>query len=134
MKGFVADIEEMTKENRDFRRVLYTGSRMQLVLMAIKPGEEIGDEIHKDRDQFFRIERGKGEVQIDGKTTKIKSDMAIIVPAGARHNVKNTSGKTLRLYTLYAPPEHKDGTVHSTKAEAEKSEEHFDGKTSERQR
>jgi mannose-6-phosphate isomerase-like protein (cupin superfamily) len=134
MKGFVGDMEDLVKENSDFRRVLYTGVQMQLVLMAIKPGEEIGEEVHTDRDQFFRIEKGKGEVRIDGKKTKIKSDMAVIVPAGARHNIKNTGDKTLRLYTLYAPPEHLDGIVHATKADAEKSQEHFDGKTTERRR
>jgi mannose-6-phosphate isomerase-like protein (cupin superfamily) len=131
MKGFVADIEEMTEENTDFRRVLYTGANLQLVLMAIEPGEEIGEEVHEDRDQFFRIEKGKGEVLIDGNRSKIKSDDAVIVPAGARHNIVNTGDKPLQLYTLYAPPEHRDGTVHVTKADAEAAEEHFDGKTSE---
>jgi mannose-6-phosphate isomerase-like protein (cupin superfamily) len=131
MKGFVADIEELTEENSDFRRVLYTGKKLQLVLMAIKPGGEIGEEVHEDRDQFFRVEKGKGEVLIDGNPSKIKSDDAIIVPAGARHNIKNTGDKPLRLYTLYAPPEHRDGTVHVTKADADASEEHFDGKTTE---
>jgi mannose-6-phosphate isomerase-like protein (cupin superfamily) len=131
MKGFVADIEELTEENSDFRRVLYTGKKLQLVLMAIKPGGEIGEEVHEDRDQFFRVEKGKGEVLIDGNPSKIKSDDAIIVPAGARHNIKNTGDKPLRLYTLYAPPEHRDATVHVTKADADASEEHFDGKTTE---
>lgn len=131
MKGFVADIEELTEENSDFRRVLYTGKKLQLVLMAIKPGGEIGEEVHEDRDQFFRVEKGKGEVLIDGNRSKIKSDDAIIVPAGARHNIKNTGDKPLRLYTLYAPPEHRDATVHVTKADADASEEHFDGKTTE---
>ena len=131
MKGFVDDIETLTKENTDFRRVLYTGRNLQLVLMALQPGEEIGEEVHEDRDQFFRVEKGKGEILIDGVTTKIKSDIAMIVPAGARHNVRNTSEKVLRLYTLYAPPEHMDGTVHVTKADADASEEHFDGKTTE---
>ena len=125
MKGFVDDIETLTKENRDFRRVLYTGRNLQLVLMALQPGEEIGEEVHEDRDQFFRVEKGKGEIVIDGVTTKIKSDIAMIVPAGARHNVRNTSEKVLRLYTLYAPPEHMDGTVHVTKADADASEEHL---------
>ena len=131
MKGFVDDIETLTKENTDFRRVLYTGRNLQLVLMALQPGEEIGEEVHEDRDQFFRVEKGKGEIVIDGVTTKIKSDIAMIVPAGARHNVRNTSEKVLRLYTIYAPPEHMDGTVHVTKADADASEEHFDGKTTE---
>ena len=131
MKGFVDDIEELTEANDDFRRVLYTGKKLQLVLMALQPGEEIGEGVHADRDQFFRVEKGKGEIVIDGVTTKIKSDIAMIVPAGARHNVRNTGDKKLRLYTLYAPPEHLDGTVHATKADAQASEEHFDGKTTE---
>jgi mannose-6-phosphate isomerase-like protein (cupin superfamily) len=134
MKGFVDDIDDLTKNNSDFRRVLYTGGQMQLVLMALKPGEEIGEEVHEDRDQFFRIEKGKGEVSIDRKVTKIKADMAVIVPAGARHNIKNTGKKSLRLYTLYTPPEHVDGTVHATRSDAKKSNEHFDGKTTERRR
>jgi mannose-6-phosphate isomerase-like protein (cupin superfamily) len=131
MNGFVKDIEELTEANKDFRRVLYTGKHLQLVLMALKPGEEIGEEVHTDRDQFFRIEKGKGEVVIDGKRTGIKSDDAMLVPAGARHNVINTGDKPLLLYTLYGPPEHKDGIVRATKAEAEASKEHFDGKTTE---
>jgi mannose-6-phosphate isomerase-like protein (cupin superfamily) len=130
-KGFVADIEELTEENSDFRRVLYTGKNLQLVLMAIQPGEDIGEETHPDRDQFFRVEKGKGEVWIDGNRSKIKSDDAIVVPAGALHNIVNTGDKPLRLYTLYAPPEHRDGTVHATKADADASDEHFDGKTTE---
>ncbi|MBB3890502.1 mannose-6-phosphate isomerase-like protein (cupin superfamily) [Phenylobacterium haematophilum] len=127
MKGFVDDIEELTESNKDFRRVLYTGKHLQLVLMSLKPGEEIGEEVHDTHDQFFRIEKGKGEVLIDGVKTKVKADFAIIVPAGARHNVINTGDKALRLYTLYSPPEHRDGIVRATKAEAEASEEHFDG-------
>ena len=131
MKGFVDDIEELTEDNKDFRRVLYTGQKLQLVLMALQPGEEIGEEVHADTDQFFRVEKGKGEVVIDGKATKIKSDTAIIIPAGTRHNIKNTGDKPLKLYTLYAPPEHIDGTVHATKADAEAEHEHFDGTTTE---
>ena len=131
MKGFVGDIEELTEENADFRRVLYTGKNLQLVLMAIQPGEGIGEETHDDRDQFFRVEKGKGEVWIDGHRSKIKSDDAIIVPAGARHNIVNTGDEALRLYTIYSPPEHRDGTVQATKADADAEEEHFDGKTTE---
>jgi len=127
MKGFVEDIEDLTESNKDFRRVLYTGKHLQLVLMSLKPGEEIGEEVHDTHDQFFRIEKGKGEVWIDGEKTKVKADFAIIVPAGARHNVINTGDKSLRLYTLYGPPEHRDGIVRATKAEAAASEEHFDG-------
>ena len=131
MKGFVADIEDKTEENSDFRHVLYTGKNMQLVLMALRPGEEIGEEVHRDRDQFFRVEEGEGEVAIDGHKSKIESDMAIVVPAGARHNIKNTGDESLKLYTLYAPPEHAEGTVQKTKADARASHEHFDGRTTE---
>ena len=131
MKGFVEDIEDLTEDNKDFRRVLYTGKQLQLVWMALRPGEEIGEEIHADHDQFFRVEKGKGEVWIDGERTKIKSDDAILVPAGAKHNVVNTGDKALKLYTLYGPPDHKDGVVHATKADAEAAEEHFDGTTTE---
>lgn len=131
MKGFIGDIEDLTEENSDFRRVLYTGKNLQLVLMSLAPGEEIGAEVHEDRDQFFRVEAGKGEVRIDGKPSPIEDDDAVIVPAGARHNIVNTGDEPLRLYTIYGPPEHRDGTVHRTKAEADASEEHFDGKTTE---
>ena len=131
MKGFVGDIEQLTEENTHFRRVLYTGKYLQLVLMSLKPGEEIGAEVHEDRDQFFRVEKGNGEVEIDGVRTAVKSDEAIIVPAGARHNLVNTGSEPLQVYTLYGPPEHKEGTVHVTKADADAHEEHFDGKTTE---
>lgn len=131
MKGFIDNIESLTEENADFRRVLYTGKQMQLVLMALAPGEEIGEEVHEDRDQFFRVEAGSGEILIDGVWTKVHADMAMIVPAGARHNVKNTGKESLKLYTLYAPPEHIEGTVHKTKAQADASHEHFDGRTTE---
>ena len=131
MKGFVDDIEDLTEDNADFRRVVYTGKHLQLVLMSLKPGEEIGEEVHHDRDQFFRVEDGKGEVWIDGTRTKIESETAIVVPAGARHNVKNTGKEPLKLYTLYGPPEHKDKTLHVTKDDARRSQEHFDGRTTE---
>lgn len=131
MQGFVDNIETLTRENTDFRRVLYTGKHLQLVLMALKPGEEIGEEVHDDHDQFFRIETGAGEIWIDGKRTAIQDDDAMIVPAGARHNVINTGDAPLTLYTLYGPPDHKDGVVRATKAEAEATEEHFDGTTTE---
>ena len=111
--------------------MLYTGKHLQLVLMALKPGEEIGEEVHADHDQFFRVEKGKGEVWIDGERTKIVSDDAIVVPAGARHNVVNTGDKPLKFYTIYAPPDHRDGIVRATKADAEATEEHFDGTTTE---
>lgn len=132
MKGFVDDIEDLTELNKDFRRVLYTGSHLQLVLMALRPGDDIGEEVHADRDQFFRVEKGRGEASIDGKRTKVKSGDAILVPAGARHNVKNTGAKSMKLYTLYGPPEHKDQVVRATKAKAEAIKEHFDGRTTER--
>jgi mannose-6-phosphate isomerase-like protein (cupin superfamily) len=131
MKGFIDDIEVLTEENTDFRCVLYTGKQMQLVLMALQPGDEIGEEVHDDRDQFFRIEEGEGEVVIDGIRTKVEEDHAIIVPAGARHNLINTGQEPLLLYTIYAPPEHRDGLKQKTKQEAERQEEHFDGTTTE---
>lgn len=131
MKGFVADIEHLTNHNVDFRRVLYTGKHLQLVLMTLKPGEDIGEEVHADHDQFFRIETGKGEVWIDGERTGIEDDHAIIVPAGARHNVINTGDKPLKLYTIYGPPDHKDGTVRATKADAAARPEQFEGVTTE---
>jgi mannose-6-phosphate isomerase-like protein (cupin superfamily) len=129
MKGFVDDIEQLTNRNEDFRRVLYTGKHLQLVLMTLRPGEEIGEEVHEDRDQFFRIEDGAGTVVIDGAKHAVEDDDAIVVPAGARHNVINSGAKALKLYTLYGPPEHRDGVVHRTKADV--SEEHFDGRTTE---
>jgi len=131
MKGFVDNIEALTEANDDFRRVLYTGHNLQLVLMAIQPGEEIGEEVHEDRDQFFRIEAGAGEVWIDGLCNKVKADDGIIVPQGARHNVVCSGNETLRLYTIYGPPEHIDGTVHKTCTDANAAHEHFDGKTTE---
>ena len=131
MKGFVGNLGELAEKNSNFRRVLYTGRELQLVLMSLPPGEDIGEEVHPDRDQFFRVEKGSGEVWIDGRKTSVEADFAFIVPAGAKHNVKNTGRKPLSLYTLYAPPEHADGTVHVTKAEAMASEEHFAGQTTE---
>ncbi len=130
-KGFIGDIEKLTTSNRDFRRVLYTGKNLQLVLMTLKPGEEIGEETHEGIDQFFRIESGDGEVRIDGKATKVGDDDAFIVPAGARHNVVNTGSKELKLYTIYGPPEHADKLVHATRKDAETAGRHFDGKTTE---
>lgn len=131
MKGFVDNIEQLTEDNDLFRRVLYTGHNLQLVLMAIQPGDEIGEEVHDDRDQFFRIEAGTGEVWIDGQCNPVRPDDGIIVPQGARHNVKATGSEVLKLYTIYGPPEHIDGTVHKTCAEARQAHEHFDGKTTE---
>lgn len=131
MKGFVDDIEKLTEENTLFRRVLYTGHNLQLVLMSIEPGDEIGEEVHDDRDQFFRIEAGEGEISIDGVVHRVKGDDGIIVPQGALHNVKSVGKEPLKLYTIYGPPEHIDGTIHKTCAEANASHEHFDGKTTE---
>ncbi|GLR48781.1 cupin domain-containing protein [Sphingomonas astaxanthinifaciens] len=132
-RGYCADIDEATIANNDFRRVLYTGEHLQLVLMSLAPGEEIGEETHPDRDQFFRFEEGEGVVVIDGVENRVKDDYAVIVPAGARHNVKNTGEEPLQFYTLYGPPEHKDGTVHQTKAQAEAQhdEDEWDGRTTE---
>lgn len=131
MEGFVKDIEEMTVRNADFRRVLYTGKHLQLVLMALMPGEQIGEEVHVSHDQFFRVEEGAGAVVIDGRNRNIKTNDAIIVPAGALHNIVNTGAVPLKLYTVYGPPAHRDGIVRATKAEAEASEEQFDGATTE---
>src|SRR5512136_2328029 len=132
MKGCVISIERDTKKNADFRRVLYTGKHSQLVLMNLKPGEEIGEETHKDVDQFFRFEAGEGKVIIDGVEHRVKDGNGVIIPAGARHNVVNTSKRmNLRLYTIYSPPEHQDGVVRHTKKESMASEEHFDGRTTE---
>ncbi|HEV2866705.1 MAG TPA: cupin domain-containing protein [Allosphingosinicella sp.] len=133
MKGYVDDIGRRTLENADFRRVLYTGRNLQLVLMTLPPGCDIGEEVHEDRDQFFRIEEGEGEIRIDGVANRVGDDFAVIVPAGARHNVINTGSEPLRLYTIYAPPEHRDGVVHRDKAQAERDHDndHWDGETTE---
>ena len=130
MKGFVKDIESLAVRNVDFRQVLYTAKHCQLVVMALAPKEEIGSEVHK-LDQFFRVEEGTGEAVLDGVRTTISAGFAIVVPAGATHNIINTGSTPLKLYTLYAPPNHRDGVVHRTRADAEADTEHFDGKTSE---
>ena len=129
--GFVGDIEGLTEKNPDFRQVLYTGENVQLVVMTLTPGEDIGAETHPDVDQFFRVEEGAGEVTINGETTPIKIGTGIVIPAGSKHNIKNTGEEPLRVYTLYAPPHHEDGTVHKTKAAAKSDTEHFSGETSE---
>lgn len=132
MKGFKSAIEMNAVENNDFRKVLYTSKHSQLVLMSLRPNEEIGIETHKDNDQFFRVEQGSGKCFIDGNEYSITDGDAIIVPAGARHNVINTSAdRSMKLYTIYSPPHHKDGIVRSTKHDAESNEEEFDGKTTE---
>ena len=131
-KGFVGKIEKDTIKNKDFRRVLYTGKFSQLVLMSLKPGEEIGEEVHDDVDQFFRFEEGKGVVVIDDVENEVKDGVAVVVPSGAKHNVINTSKKNdLKLYTIYSPPEHQDKVVRHTKQEAMDNEEHYDGKPTE---
>jgi mannose-6-phosphate isomerase-like protein (cupin superfamily) len=132
MKGFKSNIEKDTLGNSNFRRVLYTGKHSQLVLMTLRPSEEIGEEVHKTVDQFFRFEKGEGTVFIDDIKYRVADGDAVIVPAGARHNVTNTSKtKELKLYTIYSPPEHQDGTVRETKKDALAKPEEFDGKTTE---
>jgi len=132
MKGFSSNIEKDTLENNNFRKVLYTGKNCQLVLMSLKPNEEIGMEVHTDNDQFFRFEQGTGKCIIDGNEYNLSDGVAIIVPAGAEHNIINTSDtEDLKLYTIYSPPHHKDGIVRATKKEAEENEADFDGQTSE---
>ncbi|HYJ30928.1 MAG TPA: cupin domain-containing protein [Allosphingosinicella sp.] len=132
-KGYVANIERETLANEHFRRVVYTGKNLQLVLMTLPPGCDIGEEVHDDRDQFFRIEEGEGEIRIDGVANRVADDFAVIVPAGARHNVINTGAELLRLYTIYGPPEHRDKVVHRDKnqAEADHDNDHWDGETTE---
>jgi mannose-6-phosphate isomerase-like protein (cupin superfamily) len=130
MKGFVENIEDLASRNDEFRKVLYTAKSCQLVLMALKPQEEIGAEVHQ-LDQFFRVEEGRGEAVLDGVRTPIRAGFAVLVPAGALHNIVNTGSEPLKLYTLYSPPNHRDGVVHHTRADAETDTEHFDGKTSE---
>jgi len=132
MKGFNTNIEKNTLTNKNYRQVLYTGKHSQLVLMSLRPGEEIGMEVHPENDQFFRIEKGEGKCLIDGNEYKLGDGVAIVVPAGAKHNVINTSeDEELKLYTIYSPPHHKDGIVHPTKEEAEAQEAPFDGITTE---
>ena len=130
MKGFVQDIESLAVQNDDFRQVLYTAQNCQLVLMALKPAEEIGAEVHT-LDQFFRVEEGTGEAVLDGVRTVVSAGFAVLVPAGAKHNIINTGTVALKLYTLYAPPNHRDGVIHHTRAAAEADNEQFDGKTTE---
>ena len=133
MKGFKSNIEKDTLKNKNFRKVLYTGKHSQLVVMSLKPKQEIGLETHPDNDQFLRFEAGTGRVLIDGNKYTVKDGDAVIVPAGAKHNVINTSAsEELKLYTIYSPPHHKDGIVRKTKEEAEANDEEFDGKTTEK--
>jgi len=132
MKGFNTNVEKATLENNNFRKVLYTAKHSQLVLMSLLPNEEIGMEVHKDNDQFFRFEKGQGKCIIDGNEYQVADGSCIIVPSGAQHNIINTSNsESLKLYTIYSPANHKDGIIRATKQEAEKNAEEFDGKTTE---
>lgn len=128
MKGYIVNLEKETLDNTDYRRVLYTAKNSQLVLMNIQPNDEIGSEVH-ELDQFIRIEQGKAKAILDGVEHEMEDDFAVVIPAGTEHNIINTGDTELKLYSLYSPPEHKDGTVHKTKADEE--EEHFDGTTTE---
>jgi mannose-6-phosphate isomerase-like protein (cupin superfamily) len=130
MKGFVGNIEQATLENTDFRRVLYTAKHSQLVVMSLKPGEEIGEEVHQ-LDQFIRLEAGQADVILDGVTHAVTAEGAVVIPQGVRHNVRNTGSEDLKLYTIYSPPEHRDGVVHPTPQDAHADSEHFDGTTTE---
>ena len=132
MKGYFTNIEKATLENNNFRKVLYTAKHSQLVLMSLRPGEEIGMEVHPENDQFFRFEKGKGKVIIDGNEYEVSDGSAVVVPAGAEHNVINVSdSEDLKLYTIYSPPHHKDGVLRATKEEAETDSPEFDGQTTE---
>lgn len=132
MNGYDTNIEQQTLENTNFRKVLYTSEFQQLVVMSIPVGGEIGKEIHDENDQFIRVESGEAEAVIDGRKIKLRDDDVIIIPKGSEHNVVNSSSdKDLKVYTIYSPPHHKDGTIHATKAEADADDEHFDGVTSE---
>ena len=130
MKGYQTNIEKESLANEDFRRVLYTAKNCQLVVMSLKPGEDIGEEVHQ-LDQFIRVEQGSGKSVIDGVEHELEAGSAVIIPAGARHNIINGTESALKLYTVYAPPNHRDGIVHATKADAESDNEHFDGKMTE---
>ncbi len=131
MKGYVIDIEKASKENKNFRKVLYTAKNSQLVLMSLKPGEDIGEEVHH-LDQFIRIEAGTGKAILDGVEHAIEDDFAIVIPAGTTHNIINTSKNSeMKLYSVYSPPEHREGVLHKTKAEALADNEEFDGRTTE---
>ncbi len=132
MKGYKSNIESDTLENTNFRRVMYSGKHLQLVLMSLKAGEEIGEETHLENDQFFRFESGTGKCFIDGNEYAVKGGDALIVPAGAKHNIINVDHENeFKIYTIYSPPHHKDGIVRATKAEAEANAEDFDGETTE---
>ena len=131
MKGFAKNIEELSVRNEDFRQVLYTARNCQLVVMSLKPEEEIGMEMHDNVDQFFRVEEGTGEAILDGVHTSFGAGFAVLVPAGTQHNIINKGSVPLKLYTIYSPPNHRDGVIHNTRTEAEADNEHFDGITTE---
>lgn len=131
MKGYVANIEKDSKNNNNFRKVLYTAKNSQLVLMSLNAGEDIGFEAHNNLDQFFKVEEGEGKAVLDGTEYEIKDGFGIVIPAGTEHNIINTGSNPMKLYTIYSPPNHTDGVVRITKAEAESDDEHFDGKTTE---
>lgn len=125
MKGYITNIEQASLENENFRKVLYTDERLQLVVMSLKPNEDIGEEEHQ-LDQFIRIEKGDGLAVLDGEKTPLTDGSVVVIPQGTRHNIINTSSEhLLKIYTLYAPPNHQPGTIHKTKAEAEAAEEHY---------
>lgn len=132
MKGYIGNIEKLSIENENFRKVLYTAKHSQLVLMSLLPGEDIGEEVHDDVDQFLRVDQGVGQAIIDGVVHDISDGFAIVVPQGARHNIINTSTtQSMKLYTIYSPAHHQKDVIHATKSEAEKDDEHFDGATTE---
>lgn len=132
MKGYVVNIEEATKENENFRKVLYTGPNSQLVVMTIQAGEDIGEEVH-ELDQFIRLEEGKGQAILNDEVYEIEDDWAVVIPAGVKHNIVNTGDEVMKLYSVYSPAEHRDGVVHATKEEAEADDEHFDGTITEQE-
>ena len=131
MKGYKVNIEDATFENENFRKVLYTGKNLQLVLMNLNPGEEIGEEVHVNNDQFFRFESGSGKCTIDENSYHVKDGDVILVPAGAKHNIINTGAEAFKMYTIYGPPNHQDKIIRATKLEADRKDEHFDGITTE---
>lgn len=130
MKGFVINVEKAAEENKKFRQVLYTAKNSQLVVMSLKPGEDIGEEVH-ELDQFIRIEEGRGKAILNSVVHEISDGFAVVIPAGTKHNILNGQDSEMKIYTVYSPPNHRDGVIHETKEEAEKDEESFDGKTSE---
>ena len=129
MNTYVGNIEKETLNNTNFRKVLFTANNSQLVVMSLKPGEDIGEEIHT-LDQFIRIEKGNGKVVLDGKESEISDGYAVVIPAGVKHNIINNNDEEMKIYTVYSPPEHKDSAIYATKQDAEQQEEHFDGETS----